>query len=259
MSSEIERLVGIVARLRQPDGCPWDRVQTHDSIKKNLVEECGEFLDALEDRDLEEMREEIGDILLQVVFHCQIGHENGEFDLEGVAREVSDKLIRRHPHVFGETKAATPEEALKSWESSKVGEPGAQSRRASVLDGVPRSVPGLSRMQKTLAKAAKQGFAYPDEALALAKIHEELAEVESAIANHVSEEVVNEEIGDLLTTVVALCRHRQCEAEELMHAAVKKFTRRFQGMEGLAEKPLKELSSDEWLALWEKSKNSDVK
>lgn len=260
-SEEFQRLVDIVRRLRQPDGCPWDKVQTHDSIKKNLVEESGEFLDALEDRNLEGMREELGDLMLQVLFHAQIAAEQGEFTLEELCKEEADKLVRRHPHVFGENHADNAAEALNRWEQSKVGEAGEQSRRKSVMDGVPRSMPGLSRAQKALVKAARNGFDWPSEADALAKVDEELTETKEALAAK-DEEAFAEEVGDLLFTVVNLCRIHGMESEELLHAAVKKFLGRFRYMEAetaAAGRKLTDNTISEWTDLWKSAKNNKRK
>lgn len=251
---EIARLVNVVRRLRAPDGCPWDRAQTHDSIKKNLVEESGEFLDAVEERDIPEMREELGDLLLQVLLHCQIASDAHEFTLEDVAREEADKLIRRHEHVFGNKKAEDASEALKVWENSKKHESGAQALRKSAIDGVPRSMPGLARCQKALSKAAKSGFEWRDSADVIGKVDEELAEVKSAIASGDQSQIA-EELGDLLCAVVKLCRWNHFEAEELMHQSTNKFIRRFRIMEQHAQKPLGELTINEWLALWNEAKN----
>ncbi len=251
---EIARLVNVVRRLRAPDGCPWDRAQTHDSIKKNLVEESGEFLDAVEDRDLPEMREELGDLLLQVLLHCQIASDAHEFTLEDVAREEADKLIRRHEHVFGNKKAEDVSEALNVWENSKKHESGAQALRKSAIDGVPRSMPGLARCQKALSKAAKSGFEWRDSADVIGKVDEELAEVKSAIASG-NQSQIAEELGDLLCAVVKLCRWNHLEAEELMHQSTNKFIRRFRFMEQHAQKPLCDLTINEWLALWNEAKN----
>ena len=258
-SSEFQRLADVVRRLRQPDGCPWDKVQTHDSIKRNLVEESGEFLDALEDRNLEGMREELGDLMLQVLFHAQIASEQGEFTLEEICKEEADKLIRRHPHVFGENHADNAAEALNRWEQSKVGEAGEQSRRKSVMDGVPRSMPGLSRAQKAQTKAGRNGFEWPEATRlqdALAKVDEELAEVKEALAEDNAEHVA-EELGDLLFVVTNVARIRGLEGEELLHAAVRKFIRRFQHMEKAtaeAGRKMTDNSSAEWTALWQEAK-----
>lgn len=255
MNEEVTKLVEIVRRLRAPGGCPWDRAQTHDSIKKNLVEECGEFLDAVEEHDLAEMREELGDLLLQVVLHCQIADEAGHFNLEEVAREEADKLIRRHEHVFGARHAGDAAEALKIWENSKRHEGGAQARRHSVMDGVPRAMPGLARCQKALAKAAKNGFEWADVNGAAGKVEEEWNEVKEAIRSGDHAQIA-EELGDLLCAAVKLCAMEHLEAEELMHRATLKFIRRFQAMEHMAKGNLKELTAEQWRCLWEAAKDS---
>lgn len=255
--SDMIRLADVVKQLRAPDGCPWDREQTHHSIKRNLVEETGEFLDALEEGDTEGVREELGDLLLQVVLHAQIGAEEGEYDLWGIAAEEADKLIRRHPHVFGEKKAADAAEAIKVWDGAKVGEAGAQSKRKSVMDGVPRSMPGLSRSQKALTKAAKCGFEWPSRSGALSKVEEELDEVREAAAEG-NREHLAEELGDLLCAVTNLCRINGFEAEELLHASTGKFIRRFKYIEEKTGTPLPETSLDRMQELWKEAKKEGL-
>ena len=255
--NDIQRLADVVRRLREPDGCPWDREQTHESIKRNLVEETGEFLDALEEGDTEGVREELGDLLLQVVFHAQIGAEAGEYNLWEIAAEEADKLIRRHPHVFGEKKAGDAKEAISVWDQAKVGEAGAQAKRKSAMDGVPRSMPGLSRAQKALTKAAKCGFEWPSVSGALSKVEEELQEVKEAAAEN-NREHLAEELGDLLCTVANLCRINGFEAEELLHAATGKFIRRFKYIEENAGAPLPETSLDAMQDLWRKAKKEGL-
>ena len=252
-SDEFSRLVEVVRRLRAPDGCPWDRAQTHDSIKRNLVEEAGEFLDAVEDRDIPEMREELGDLLLQVLLHSQMAAEEGLFTIDDVVREEADKLIRRHEHVFGAARAADAADALRVWENSKRHEGGAQARRHSAMDGVPRSMPGLARCQKALSKAAKTGFEWKNGDEALGKVDEELAEAKAAIAAGDRSQLA-EELGDLLCAVVMLCRWHHLEAEELMHQAVGKFCRRFRYMEQHAGKPIGDLTTEQWRRLWDEGK-----
>ncbi len=250
------RLRKVVRRLREPDGCPWDRAQTHESIKKNLVEETGEFLDALEEGNRDEMVEELGDILLQVLFHGQLGEEAGEFTLEEICRQEADKLIRRHVHVFGQAEAKDAGEALRNWEGAKRQEGGEQARRTSALDGVPRSVPGLSRAQKTLVKAFRTGFDWPLPQQALSKVEEELEEVRQAIQAK-EPAAIQEELGDLLFAVVSLCRTHGVEAEESLHGAIRKFHRRFRDMEAACaagNRPLESLSPEEWASLWKAAK-----
>ncbi len=254
------RLRQVVRRLRQPGGCPWDRAQTHQSVKKNLVEETGEFLDALEEGNTQGMVEELGDVLLQVLFHSQIGEEEGTFSLEEVCRHEADKLIRRHTHVFGETQAANDQEALRNWEQAKRTEDGEQARRVSALDGVSRSIPGLSRAQKTLIKARRAGFDWPQPQQALSKVEEELEEVRQALESQ-NAEAIQEELGDLLFATVNLCRIHKVEAEEALHGAIRKFFRRFQEMErqcAAQGRPLENNSPQEWMDLWKEAKRKGL-
>ncbi|MGN0867171.1 MAG: nucleoside triphosphate pyrophosphohydrolase [Oligosphaeraceae bacterium] len=254
------RLRQVVRRLRQPDGCPWDRAQTHQSIKKNLVEETGEFLDALEEGNTQGMVEELGDVLLQVLFHSQMGEEEGAFSLEEVCRHEADKLIRRHTHVFGDAQAANDREALRNWENAKHAEGGEQARRTSALDGVSRSIPGLSRAQKTLVKACRVGFDWPLPQHALSKVEEELEEVREALKAQ-DAAAVQEELGDLLFAVVNLCRLQGVEAEEALHGAIRKFFRRFQEMErqcAAQGRPLEKNSPQEWMDLWREAKRKGL-
>lgn len=255
--NEMERFAGIVRQLRAENGCPWDRAQTHRSLRRCLVEEAGEFLDAVENDDFEGMQEELGDLLLQVVLHAQIASEEGKFTLEDIARAECEKLLRRHPHVFAGQKAATAAEALKSWERSKIGETGSQQKRLSAMDGVPRSVPALSRAQKTLNKAAKSGFEWSSVDEVVAKIEEELQEVKEALKEE-SPAHLEEELGDLLFTVVNLCRWKKIEAEESLQQAVGKFMSRFRRLESAARlqgKMLSDFSAMELKGLWDKGKN----
>ena len=255
---EMERFVGIVRQLRSENGCPWDKAQTHRSLRRCLVEEAGEFLDAVENDDFEGMQEELGDLLLQVVLHAQIASEEGKFTLEDVARSECEKLLRRHPHVFAGQTVASAAEALKSWERSKIGEAGSQQKRLSVMDGVPRSVPALSRAQKTLSKAGKSGFEWNSMVEVVEKIEEELQEVKDALqeGNPVH---LEEELGDLLFTVVNLCRWQKIEAEESLQQAVGKFMHRFRWMEDelrRQQKSMEQLSSLELKNMWLQAKDA---
>jgi len=255
-TEELSRLVAIVHRLRAPDGCPWDRAQTHDSIKRNLIEEAGEFLDAVEDHDREEMKEELGDLLLQVLLHAEMEAETGAFDIEAIAKAEADKLVRRHPHVFGNVHAANAAAALDSWDAAKKTEGGVQAKRKSAMEGVPRAMPGLARAQKALTKAARQGFTWPNAQQALEKVKEELKECEDAIACG-DASAIREELGDLLFTVVNLCRLQDLEAEELAHFATVKFMRNFARLEEFLAKrnrPMKECTLEELLEAWRQAK-----
>jgi MazG family protein len=227
MVSPIDRLKQIVERLRSPDGCPWDREQTHASLKPHIIEECYELIDAIDDQDDQGMQEELGDVLLQVVLHAQMASEAGRFDFDSVAEVISEKLIRRHPHVFGDTKLATSDAVLKQWDAIKRGE---KTDRESALDGVPRGLPGLAKTQKIQSKAARTGFDWPDAEGPLEKVKEEIREIEQAGTG----EKLAEELGDLLFSVVNFARKSKMDAEELLQAANRKFSDRFRKMEVLA-------------------------
>jgi MazG family protein len=227
MVSPIDRLKQIVERLRSPDGCPWDREQTHASLKPHIIEECYELIEAIDDQDDEGMQEELGDVLLQVVLHAQMASEEGRFDFDSVAEVISEKLIRRHPHVFGDTKLATSDAVLKQWDAIKRGE---KTDRESALDGVPRGLPGLAKAQKMQSQAARAGFDWPDAVGPLEKVKEEIREIEQARTG----EKLAEELGDLLFSVVNFARKSKLDAEELLQAANHKFSDRFRKMEALA-------------------------
>lgn len=256
MHDEMSQLIEVVRQLRSENGCPWDRAQTHLSIRRCLIEEAGEFLDAVEAADVEGMREELGDLLLQVVLHAQMAAEAGHFDIQGVAGSEKEKLLRRHPHVFGQVRADDAAAALHSWEQSKLGEAGAQSRRQSVMDGVPRSLPALARAAKALHKAEKCGFAWPSEAAVLDKVDEELAEVKAALRSG-DAAAARAELGDLLLAVTSLCRWHKIEAEEALQEATGTFMRRFRQVEAecsrLGRSP-GELTGDELGRLWDRAK-----
>lgn len=251
----VQELVGILARLRAAGGCPWDREQTHRSLKRFLVEECGELLDAIDDDSDAGMLDELGDVLLQIVFHCQIAREGGRFALQDVARSECEKMIRRHPHVFGEAPIAHAHEVVGAWERIKHAERrGDDNGEAahSAVDGVPRHLPALHRAQKMQQKAARSGFEWPDLAAAMAKVEEELGEVRAAIVAG-NQDAVAEEIGDLLLAVVTLCRWQQVEAEDALQQAVRKFEQRFRAMEAAARREgrrLADCDATELLVRW---------
>ncbi|PZQ62893.1 MAG: nucleoside triphosphate pyrophosphohydrolase [Sphingomonas taxi] len=237
----IERLTDIMARLRGPDGCEWDRAQTFATIAPYTIEEAYEVADAIERGDLAELKDELGDLLLQVVFHSRIAEEAGAFALADVVAAISDKMERRHPHIFG-TQA---DGGHHLWEEVKAAERAARGA-TSVLDGVAAGLPALLRAGKLQGRAARVGFDWPDAAGPRAKIDEELAEVEAAT----SAEHVAEEIGDLLFAVVNWARHRGVDPEAALRAANAKFERRFRGMEDRAGAAFAGLSLDEKEALW---------
>jgi ATP diphosphatase len=227
---QLERLRAIMHRLRAPGGCPWDAEQTHGSLVSNLIEEAYETVDAIQRCDLKHLEEELGDLLLQVVFHSELAEEAGHFDFDAVARGISDKLVRRHPHVFATSGAATSEAVLKQWDEIKRGEKG--TGEESFLHGVGKGLPALLRASKLQKKAAKVGFDWPTETGVLVKIREELMELEAAIDAQ-ELDAVDEELGDLLFSVVNLARFRKLDPEIVLASANEKFERRFNEMEKL--------------------------
>jgi tetrapyrrole methylase family protein / MazG family protein len=233
--SPVDRLSKIVAQLRSPNGCPWDREQTHQSLKPHLLEECYELIDAIDAGDDTELKEELGDLLLQVVLHSQMAAEENRFTLDEVASVIADKLVHRHPHVFGEMRLPNSEAVLNQWDKIKRTE---KIERISALDGVPRGLPALARAQKIQEKAARIGFDWNDPAGPLEKIHEELREVETT-----HESKLEEEIGDLLFAVVNLARKKNLDAEQTLNLATTKFVNRFREMEQLAKERGLEIGS----------------
>jgi MazG family protein len=223
-----ERLRAIVHRLRAPGGCPWDAEQTHASLIPNLIEEAHETIDAIRRDDLAHLREELGDLLLQVVLHSEIAGEAGHWRVEDVARGICDKLVRRHPHVFGESGVASTAGVLAQWEQIKRAEKGHEEE--PYLHGTGKGLPALMRAVKLQKKAAKVGFDWSDAAGVIAKIREELDELEAALADGGGAHA-DEELGDLLFSVVNLARFRGQDPEILMEAANRKFERRFHAME----------------------------
>jgi MazG family protein len=225
---QLARLRAIMHRLRAPGGCPWDAEQTHESIVPNLIEEAYETVDTIQRGDHEHLKEELGDLLLQVVFHSEIAEGAGRFTLDDVARGISEKLVRRHPHVFGESDVATTDGVLQQWDEIKRAEKGDGEK--PYLHGVGKGLPGLIRASKLQKKAAKVGFDWPEESGVLAKIREELDELQIAM-DELDQEAVAEEMGDLLFSVVNLARFRKIDPEILMAAANTKFETRFGEME----------------------------
>jgi tetrapyrrole methylase family protein/MazG family protein len=253
MATPVDRLRNIVAQLRSPEGCPWDREQTHQSLKSHLIEECYELIDAIDAGDDQEMKEELGDLLLQVVLHSQMASEEKRFDMDEVATVIADKLVHRHPHVFGETRLPDSAAVLKQWEIIKRAE---KQERRSALDGVPKALPALARAQKVQSKAARVGFDWQEAEGALAKIREELGEIEAA-----SENRLPEELGDLFFAVVNFARKKELDAEQLLNQATAKFAARFQAMERLAEGrgvELNTLTLPQMDLLWEETKAAEL-
>jgi tetrapyrrole methylase family protein/MazG family protein len=235
----IERLLAIMQRLRSPNGCPWDREQTLQSLKPYLVEECYEVLDAIDEGDPEKHAEELGDLLLQIVFQAQIRSERGEFRFDDVARAISEKLIRRHPHVFGDVKADTPEAVVKNWEAIKRTEKEGAPR--SAVAGIPRHLPALQKAEQVQIRAARVGFDWDQAHQVVDKIEEEVREVKEAMVSGARDKI-REEIGDLLFAVVNLSRFLGYNAEETLNQTVGKFVRRFQAIEQRVHKQGRKLS-----------------
>jgi MazG family protein len=225
---QLARLRAIMHRLRAPGGCPWDAEQTHESLVTNLIEEAYETVDTIQRGDHEHLKEELGDLLLQVIFHSELEEEAGRFNLDDVARGISDKLVRRHPHVFAQSDASTSDAVLKQWDEIKRAEKGDQAK--PYLHGVGKGLPALLRAAKLQKKAAKVGFDWPDEIGVIDKIREEIGELQAAIADGLPQPV-EEELGDLLFSVVNLARFRKLDPEVLMAAANAKFEQRFAAME----------------------------
>jgi len=228
--ARFERLLTIMARLRDPGGCPWDRQQTRESLKPFLIEETYEVLDAIDRGDVAHLQEELGDVLLQVIFHAQVAAERGEFTIVEVLDRLAEKLVIRHPHVFGSAVVDTPEQALVQWEALKQQEATAAGKPRSVIDGVPRALPSLLRAQRIQEKASRVHFDWPDSIAAWTKVEEELRETASAL-DRGDLNAVREELGDLLFSLVNVARLSGIDAEDALRAAVDKFRRRFTAME----------------------------
>lgn len=225
-----EALLSLMDRLRAEGGCPWDREQTHASLRPYLIEETYEALEALDVGETGHIVEELGDVLFQVVFHCQIAREQGEFTMADVLQAVIQKMTRRHPHVFGNTEVANSGEALRQWEQIKRTEAGAEGTPRSALDGVPKSLPSLLRAQRLQVKAGRVGFDWPTWRQAWDKVREEVAEMDEALALADGERI-RHELGDVLFSVVNVARLLNVDAEDCLRQAADKFTRRFNEVE----------------------------
>jgi MazG family protein len=254
--SSIERVIGIMARLRAPDGCPWDREQTPQTLKPQLLEECYEVLEAIDGGSAPHLVEELGDLLLHIVFQAQIAREAGDFTFADVADTLAEKLVRRHPHVFGDRKAADSTETIALWNELKKAE---KPERESALDGVPRALPALMRAEALQKKARHVGFDWPDVHGALAKVREEIEEVQAELTQSggQADPKLAAELGDLLFALVNLTRHLKLHAEDLLTAASDKFARRFRAVEEefkSAGQPMKSATLEELDAAWERVK-----
>ncbi|MBI3635596.1 MAG: nucleoside triphosphate pyrophosphohydrolase [Candidatus Rokubacteria bacterium] len=251
-----ERLLDIMARLRGPGGCPWDRDQTRVSLKPFLIEEAYEVLEAIEADDAGALREELGDLLFQTVFHARIAEERGEFVMTDVLRHLVDKMVTRHPHVFGDADVATPDEALRQWEAIKQREAADKGRRRSVIAGVPRALPALIRAQRLQSKAARVHFDWPDARAAWEKVREEMQEAGEVLATG-DRARIEDELGDVLFSVVNVARLSGVDAEDALGRTIAKFQRRFTGMEDdllVQGKSVSAASQEELERSWEAAK-----
>ena len=246
----MEDLLRIMELLRAPEGCPWDREQTHQSIRRNMLEEAYEVAEAIDNRDTANLKEELGDVLLQVVFHSRMAQEEGLFTFDDVVDGICKKLVFRHPHVFCTVEAGDADGALTAWEKQKREEKG-QKTAADSLDGVARSLPALMRAEKIQDKAKKAGFDWPDISPALDKLSEELGELKTAAAQGSN---VEEELGDLLFAAVKVGRFLGLDSELALHAACEKFIRRFRRTEELAGQPMTQMELSDLERFWAQAK-----
>lgn len=251
-SYDLRDFVALVSYLRSPNGCPWDQAQTHESIRRNFLEETYEACEAIDAGDLVHMREELGDVLMQVLFHTDIEREAGHFDIDDVADAACKKLVYRHPHVFQRDEPDAPD-----WDTMKQRER-AQTTTAEAMDSVARSLPALWRCDKIQAKAAKTGFEWPDIHAALDKVDEETRELRAAVASG-DTEAIGDELGDLLFAAVKVARFAGIDPEQAAHAACEKFIRRFAAMETAAANDgtaLEQCTLAQMLTLWQQAKQT---
>lgn len=275
MSERFDHLVQLMARLRAQDGCPWDRKQTHDSLKPYLLEETYEVLDTIDRGDMEKLREELGDLFLQILFHAEIGTETGDFTIDEIMQLLSEKLVRRHPHVFGSPgekgTAVNAEHVLSRWEEIKRGERKQAGHPESVLDGVPKTLPALLRAFQVQARTSRVGFDWPhtDQGVekVIEKIEEELRELREAMAsalantNRETQQEVEAELGDVLFALVNLSRFLKVNPEDALRKATTRFTDRFHHIEAEAARSgraLADLTLEEMDALWEEAKRAQT-
>ena len=252
---DINDLIRLVTVLRAPDGCPWDREQTHASIKKNFIEETYEVIEAINNEDCEGLKEELGDILLQVALHTEMEREEGSFDFNDVANDICHKLIVRHPHVFGDLTAENEKEALSNWDAIKLKTKGIKKQSEAMIK-VPRELPALMRAQKVQQKAAKLGFDWENTDGAVNKLYEEIDEFKNALSEGEKADI-EDEFGDILFSCVNISRFIGVDSEEALTAATDKFLKRFAVVEEIAEREcvdLKSASVEDLDILWERAK-----
>ncbi|MGR3178122.1 MAG: nucleoside triphosphate pyrophosphohydrolase [Candidatus Anammoxibacter sp.] len=266
-SVHFEDLVNLMRRLREKGGCPWDIEQTHESLKQYLVEETYEVIDAIDSGDEDKLKEELGDLFYQIIFHAQISEENGAFNMHDILKLGMEKMTRRHPHVFGNSKASNTKEVLEQWDEIKKKEKGHEDRKY-VVDGVPKHLPALQKAQKIQKKVAKVGFDWTDIKDVIAKVEEEFTEFKAEI-NHIKDDVppeaqaesniaaIEEELGDFFFAIVNLARFLKLDSENVLQKAIHKFSKRFRGIEDELKangKSIEDASLDEMDAAWNKVK-----
>jgi MazG family protein len=255
-----DELVGLIRRLRAPDGCPWDRAQTHRSLRRYALEEAREVARAIDSGDMDALAEELGDLLLQVVLHAVIAEEEGAFGPERVVAALADKLVRRHPHVFGEARAGTPDEVAALWAATKAAERGKAPAGGRLLDEVPRDLPALAEAQELGRRAAQVGFDWRDAAAAWPKVAEECGELEAAMRAG-DPDAAEDELGDVLFAVVNTARLLGLDAELALYRTNAKFRSRFAAVEDAARdagRDLKDLGMAAMEAAWQASKNGEA-
>lgn len=245
----IKKLLETIAILRSENGCDWDKIQTHKTLKSNMLEEAYEAVDAINSGNMEHLKEELGDVLLQVVLHSQIAKEKGDFTFEEVAKGINEKLIERHPHVFSDTKVENVEEILANWEEIKRK---SKPDRKSILDGISKAQSALMTAQKISKKAVKVGFEWEN----INQLYECILSEFQEFINAKNKDEQEDEFGDILFALVNLARWKKLDAEQCLIRANAKFTKRFKFMEEHSHKPLKELDLNEWDILWKMAKKS---
>lgn len=254
MSKDFERLIEIMASLRGEKGCPWDKEQTRESLKPFLVEETYEVLEAIDEKDPEKIKEELGDLLFQIIFHSRIAEEKGEFNIHDVIRKISDKMIARHPHVFGEERYETSEEVLRQWEERKKEE---GKIKESILEGIPKELPSLLRAQRIQARAARVGFDWERVEDVLRKLDEEIKEFKEALDKK-EQTAIEDELGDIFFVLVNISRFVGVNPEDALRKTISKFISRFRYIEMKAVeagKSLSDMTLEEMDSLWEEAKH----
>ena len=254
--NNFQKLVDIMTLLRSNDGCPWDKVQTSESIKPYLIEETYEVIEAIDEKDPVKMKEELGDLLLQVVFHAQIAKDRGEFDINDVINKISDKMVSRHPHVFGDAKFETPEEVTKQWQDRKREE---GKLKESALEGVPKELPSLLRAHRLQSRAAKVGFDWAKVEDVFGKLDEELEEFKEALEKKDKKEI-EDELGDIFFVLVNISRFVGVNAEEALRKTISKFISRFRYIEMTAAdegRQLSDMTLEDMDALWNEAKKGE--